>query len=193
MGPQNNPQTTLRRREQRALVSPPTLRDPGHRPTTNSACVRHLPRPRAGDAGLVLRCLHVFLKDDRVLRPCPSDISTRVCFLDRGTPAGSSARLHTRHPGDLLSQALIPWRALSAHTHPAARTAGRIESHDERGRARHPAKTSGRDASPDQIIRFAAAITIPVTKAAKQENSRRSSNTALVIGSTPVLKGIVPG
>jgi hypothetical protein len=47
--------------------------------------------------------------------------------------------------------------------------------------------------SPDQIIRFAAAITIPVTKAAKQENSRRSSNTALVIGSTPVLKGKVPG
>ena len=47
--------------------------------------------------------------------------------------------------------------------------------------------------SPDQIIRFAAAITIPVTKAAKQENSRRSSNTALVIGITPVLNAKVPG
>ena len=41
--------------------------------------------------------------------------------------------------------------------------------------------------SPHQIIRFAAAITIPVTNAAKQENSRRSSNNPLVIGSTPVL------
>ena len=43
------------------------------------------------------------------------------------------------------------------------------------------------------MIRFAAAITIPVTKAAKQENSRISSNNALVIGSTPVFLGEVPG
>ena len=47
---------------------------------------------------------------------------------------------------------------------------------------------------PHQIIRFAAAITIPVTNAAKQEKSRRSSNNALVIGITPVIAiGEVPG
>jgi hypothetical protein len=43
------------------------------------------------------------------------------------------------------------------------------------------------------MIRFAAAITMPVTKAAKQENSRISSNNALVIGSTPVFLSEVPG
>jgi hypothetical protein len=49
-------------------------------------------------------------------------------------------------------------------------------------------------ARPHQIIRFAAAITIPVTNTAKQENSRRSSNNALVIGITPVIAiGEVPG
>jgi hypothetical protein len=38
---------------------------------------------------------------------------------------------------------------------------------------------------PHQIIRFAAAITIPVTNAAKQKKTRRSSNNALVIGIAP--------
>jgi hypothetical protein len=42
-----------------------------------------------------------------------------------------------------------------------------------------------RTVAAHQIIRFAAAITIPVTNAAKQEKSRRSSNNALVIGITP--------
>ena len=61
----------------------------------------------------------------------------------------------------------------------------RVRTNGVARRARHWPRERTVAASPHQIIRFAAAITIPVTNAAKKEKSRRSSNNALVIGITP--------